>query len=274
MATYVIGDVQGCFDALKELLTKIDFDPDRDRLWFTGDLVNRGQQSAEVVRFAIRTESVSVLGNHDLHLLAIACDREQLKRHDTLTDILEAPDRQVLLDWLRYRPLLHHDTDLDYTLIHAGLLPQWDLPMAQNLANEIETLLQDPSYENIFEHMYGDMPDHWSDNLSGWNRARVIVNVFTRLRYCDVHGHIDLTCKGPPGTQPRHLLPWFQIPDRKNRTQRIIFGHWSTLDVWNDNGVIGLDSGCLWGRSLTAVRIDRSPVTFFSVPCPQQQAPH
>jgi bis(5'-nucleosyl)-tetraphosphatase (symmetrical) len=273
MAVYAIGDVQGCYDALQALLEKIRFDPVRDRLWFVGDLVNRGQQSAAVVRFVMGlNEAVCVLGNHDLHLLAVAADRARARREDTLGEFLSAPDRDPLLHWLRTRPLLHHDAALGYTLVHAGLLPSWDLAIAQELAAEAEAALRGPAVDQLFAHMYGDQPDQWDPTLTGWPRLRVIINAFTRLRFCDSAGRMDLAPKGAPGSQPPGLLPWFQVPGRQSRALRILFGHWSTLGLWNGDGVIGLDSGCLWGGSLTAVQLDGSPA-FFSVPCVPRQIP-
>ncbi len=276
MAIYVIGDVQGCYTPLQELLARLHFDPVRDRLWFTGDLVNRGPQSLEVLRLVkgLGERAVCVLGNHDLHLLAVAAGTAKVKKRDTLDEILRAPDRDELLRWLRSRPLLHHDPDLGYTLIHAGLLPPWDLAQAQRLAQETETVLRGNACQEFFHHMYGDLPDHWNENLHGFDRLRVIVNTFTRLRYCDLDGNMDLRPKGPPGTQPSYLLPWFQVPGRRSRGLKIIFGHWSALGLWQGDGVIGLDSGCLWGRALSAVRLDVEPVEFFSVACEPCQSSH
>lgn len=273
MAVYAIGDVQGCYDALRALLETIHFDPARDRLWFVGDLVNRGPQSSAVVRFVMGLEeAVCVLGNHDLHLLAVAAGRARTRREDTLDEFLSAPDRDALLHWLRTRPLLHHDAALGYTLVHAGLLPSWDLATARALAAEAEAALRGPEVEALFAHMYGDQPDQWDPALTGWPRLRVIINAFTRLRFCTVDGRMDLRPKGAPGSQPPGLLPWFQVPGRKSRALRILFGHWSTLGLWNGDGAIGLDSGCLWGGRLSAVRLDAEPV-FFSVPCEQRQIP-
>ncbi len=269
MSVYVIGDVQGCYQPLQQLLAQVRFDPAKDRLWFTGDLVNRGPQSLEVLRFVLSLgkRAVCVLGNHDLHLLAVAAGAAKPKKLDTLDDVLRAPEQDELLHWLRTRPLLHYDPDLGYALIHAGLLPSWDLATAQRLAQEAQTMLQGDEAGVFFQHMYGDLPDHWSESLRGIDRLRVIINAFTRLRYCDLEGNMDLRPKGPPGSQPPDLLPWFQVPGRRSREHRIIFGHWSALGLWQGNGVIGLDSGCLWGRSLTAVRIDSEALEFFSVSC-------
>jgi bis(5'-nucleosyl)-tetraphosphatase (symmetrical) len=269
MPVYAVGDVQGCYQPLRQLLVKIGFDPARDQLWFTGDLVNRGPQSLEVLRFVkgLGDRAVCVLGNHDLHLLAIAAGTAKHNKHDTLDEVLRAADRDELLQWLGTRPLLHHDAGRGYTLIHAGLLPSWDLPDARRLAREAESALQGDQAENLFRHMYGDLPDHWSEGLRGADRLRVIINAFTRLRYCDLEGNMDLRPKGPPGSQPPDLLPWFQVPTRRSREHKIVFGHWSALGLWQGDGVIGLDSGCLWGRALSAVRLDSGPLEFFSVTC-------
>jgi bis(5'-nucleosyl)-tetraphosphatase (symmetrical) len=276
MTTYAIGDVQGCYDSLQALLKKIHFNRARDTLWFTGDLVNRGPQSAETLRFvrSMNEHAVVVLGNHDLHALARAAGKAPPKRGDTIDDLLTAPDRDDLLDWLRRRPLLHHDAALGFTLVHAGLLPPWDLDTALALAQEAEAVLKDDdAAPDFFSHMYGDQPDCWDEKLSGWPRLRVIINAFTRLRYCDAQGRVDLAHLGSPGTQPPHLLPWFQVPGRFNRNLRVIFGHWSTLGIWNQDGVIGLDSGCLWGGALTGVKLEGGAREFFSVPCPRTKTP-
>jgi bis(5'-nucleosyl)-tetraphosphatase (symmetrical) len=276
MSVYAIGDVQGCYQPLRSLLARIGFDPARDRLWFTGDLVNRGPQSLEVLRFVkgLDDRAVCVLGNHDLHLLAVAAGTARRNKRDTLDEVLRAADREELLQWLRTRPLLHHDVNLGRTLIHAGLLPSWDLADARRLALEAESALQGDQPEIFFRHMYGDLPDHWNERLRGVDRLRVIINAFTRLRYCDLEGNMDLRPKGPPGSQSPDLLPWFQVPGRRSREHKIIFGHWSALGLWQGDGVIGLDSGCLWGGSLSAVRLDGARAEFFSVPCAPAQSPH
>jgi bis(5'-nucleosyl)-tetraphosphatase (symmetrical) len=276
MAIYVIGDVQGCFAALQQLIKDIKFDPDTDTLWFTGDLVNRGSQSADVIRFVrdLGERTISVLGNHDLHLLAVAAGKAKIKRRDTIADVLRSQDRDELLGWLRQRPLLHHDANLGLTLIHAGLLPQWDLDVAIGLAREVESVLRGPDSDEFLAHMYGNQPRVWREDLTGWDRLRLIVNAFTRLRYCDRSGHMDLAPTGPPGSQPKHLVPWFQLPDRRTKELTIIFGHWSSLGIWQKDGVIGLDTGCVWGGALTAVRVDDGHRDFFQTRCPQQQTPN
>jgi len=274
MAVYAIGDLQGCLDPLRRLLDKIRFEPATDTVWFAGDLVNRGPQSLEVLRFARGLPNVvTVLGNHDLHLLAVASGQAPAKKLDTFDAILAADDRDMLLAWLRQRPLLHHDAALGYTLVHAAMLPQWDLVTATRLAREAEAFIARSDRNELFTHMYGDTPDHWHEQLAGWARLRVIINAFTRLRYCDREGRMDLRPKGRPGTQPPHLLPWFQVPERRSLGLRVVFGHWSTLGVWKSDGVIGLDSGCLWGGQLTAVRLDARSPEFHDTPCEQRLSP-
>ena len=274
MAVYAIGDVQGCFDPLRALLDKLNYDPSTDRLWFAGDLVNRGPQSLDVLRLIKSLpNTIAVLGNHDLHLLAVASGQAPRKRRDTFDDVLAAPDRDELLGWLRDRPLMHHDAALGCALVHAGVLPQWGLGTGLQLAAEAGEYIRRSDKNELFTHMYGDTPDHWQDDLGGWARLRVIINAFTRMRYCDVHGRLDLRPKGRPGKQLPHLLPWFQVPGRKTRDTRIVFGHWSTLGVWDADGVIALDSGCLWGGKLTAVRLDSDARPFTEVSCPQILVP-
>ena len=268
MAVYAIGDVQGCYDELQGLLEQIDFDTRKDQLWFAGDLVNRGPRSLETLRFVRSLNAVTVLGNHDLHLLASACDPRRRKRKDTLHAVFEAPDANELLDWLRQQPLLHHDDTLGYTLVHAGLPPQWDLATAQACAGEVEAVLRSDRYGEFFTVMYGNEPGTWSPTLKDWERLRFITNCFTRLRYCDSNGRLALEEKGPPGSQPQHLRPWFDWPGRNSRNMRIVFGHWSTLGPHDAPGIHALDTGCLWGGTLTACRLDTSEPQRFEYNCP------
>lgn len=279
MATYVIGDIQGCYDELQHLLEKLAFNPGADQLWFTGDLVNRGPRSLDVLRFvkSLGSAAVTVLGNHDLHLLAVAYGYAPQKKEDTLAQVLAAEDRDELLDWLRQQPLLHHDSHIEVTLIHAGLAPQWDLEQAKQCASEVETVLSSKKFEKYLKRMYGNKPDLWNEDLNGKDRLRFITNCFTRLRFVDHLGKLCLKVKLKPGKQPEGFYPWFALPERRTRENRIVFGHWSTLGFYNDNNVIGLDTGCLWGGMLTAVRIDNladttSP-TLVQVPCVQRQVP-
>ena len=274
MAVYAIGDIQGCFSELQALLELIHFDPANDRLWFAGDLVNRGPDSLETLRFIrdLGPAAISVLGNHDLHLLALAHGIPLNHDDHTMDTILVAPDRDELVDWLSHQPLMHHDETLGYTLVHAGLPPQWDLHMALQCAHEVETVLHGSQRPEFLEEMYGNEPVHWSHELKGWDRLRFIVNCFTRMRFCDASGRLDFTCKGAPGTQPDGYRPWFEIPDRANRDMRIIFGHWSTLGERDDPGIFPIDTACLWGGALTALRIDTEP-QWFSLPCDGEKTP-
>lgn len=258
MAIYAIGDVQGCFAELGLLLDKLRFDPAADRLWFAGDLVNRGPQSLETLRFvrSLGEAAVAVLGNHDLHLLAVAQGVSTPKQRDTFGDVLGAPDRDELLDWLRRRPLIHHGGG--FYLIHAGLPPQWTMDAAVRLAAEAEAVLRGDRHGDFVRNMYGDKPDLWSDDLTSFARIRFVINCLTRLRYCCIDGRVDFKQKGRPGGQPAGLVPWFQAPKRQSEGARILFGHWSTLGFYEGNGVVCLDSGCLWGGELTAVRLDEA----------------
>ena len=260
MAVYAIGDVQGCADQLEELLARLCFDASRDRLWLVGDLVNRGPRSLDTLRFvrSLGDAAVVVLGNHDLHLLAIARGGAGWKKTDAgLVPVLDAPDREVLLDWLQARPLMHHDAGLGASLLHAGLPPQWTLAVALDCAREVERRLQGERVGQLFANMYGDEPSVWRDELEGWDRLRFSINAFTRLRVCALaDGRMLLKYKGPPGTAPAGTTPWFRVPWRKTDGQRLVFGHWSALGYVAENSVLGLDTGCVWGGALTAQRID------------------
>ena len=272
MARYAIGDLQGCATELRTLLAQLRFSADRDQLWFVGDLVNRGPQSLECLRLirALGDNAIVVLGNHDLHLLARAYGAQlKDKPGDTLGEVLRAADRLPLLEWLLQRPLVYRDPVHGELLVHAGLVPQWSADQSLILAQEVHSaLLANP--EQFFEHMYGDKPDRWSDDLRGADRLRFIVNTLTRLRVCTVEGRVALKAKGRP--KGGDLLPWFEVPGRASCDTRIVFGHWSTLGYVDDHGVIGLDTGCVWGGSLTAVNLDQ-PIRPISVPCPGYQEP-
>ena len=258
MPTYVVGDVQGCFDELQRLLKKIRFDPAADRLWFTGDLVNRGPKSLETLRYVreLGDRAVTVLGNHDLHLVAAQLTGRRRKR-DTFDDVLAAPDRDELLAWLRRRPLIH--VEGDWVLVHAGLPPQWTVEDAVQIAAEAAKTLASARANRFFaDHMYGDEPDRWTGTLRGWERLRFVINCCTRLRVCTPEGHVDPDYKGPAGNAPDGLLPWFTVPGRRSASSTVLFGHWSTVGRvhWPEHRVYGLDTGCVWGRKLTALRLD------------------
>ncbi len=274
MPIYAIGDVQGCDDELSALISRIHFNADRDQLWFVGDLVNRGPQSLAVLRriHAMRDNAITVLGNHDLHLLAVArCASHRLRKADTLDEVLQAPDRETLLDWLQSRPLLHHDAALGYTLIHAGLPPQWDLDDARVAAREVEQALADDA-PGLFEHMYGSQPDCWSPALSGYERLRFIINCLTRLRACDKHGRINLQAKGGLDDIVRPLMPWFRVPGRRSGALKIVCGHWSALGLHLDDNIAAIDTGCIWGGSLCAWRLDQ-PAEPVLLSCPGYRPP-
>ena len=257
MARLAIGDVQGCLEELRALLRRANFSADRDQLWLVGDLVNRGPDSLGVLRFAraLGDNAVVVLGNHDLHLLAVACGAgaRTLRAGDTLDPVLQASDRDALLEWLITRPLaVAQGDDL---MVHAGLPPQWTPARTLELAAEVEARLrQDPA--GFFAQMYGNRPDRWDESLQGADRLRFVVNALTRMRFCRADGTIDLKQKGRPGTQPETLLPWFEVPGRLSRGVRVICGHWSALGFVERPGLLALDSGCVWGDSLTAASLD------------------
>ena len=280
MATYAIGDIQGCYQQLKQLLIKIQFNADKDELWFTGDLINRGPESLETLRFihSLRDNTSIVLGNHDLHLLATAYHHKHPGKKDTLEELLNAPDLNMLLDWLRHQPLIHHDDTLSITMLHAGLHPAWSITKAKELASEVEKILQDDDkHIGFYQHMYGDKPHQWSDKLNSWSRLRFITNILTRLRYCTPSGETSLNPKGTPGTQPDGFHPWYEINNRVSRDDKIIFGHWSTLnftdDIYTQHNVYPIDTGCLWGGKLTALRIDVTPFERIQLDCPTAQKP-
>lgn len=269
MAVYAIGDVQGCHSELERLLEALRFDPAADRLWFAGDLVNRGPGSLETLRRvrSLGDAAVTVLGNHDLHLLALAeTDVAEPRKSDTLQPVLEAPDAGELLEWLRERPLLHYEADLDWLLVHAGLPPQWDLETARACAQEVESALRGKKRRMFLKRMYGDRPRRWRSSLTGSKRLRFITNCLTRLRFCDAKGRIDLAPTGAPGSQPAHLMPWFRVPGRRSAGLNIVCGHWAAMGYLAEDGVRAIDTGCVWGGRLTALRLDGAGETV-SVPC-------
>lgn len=265
MATYAIGDIQGCFAALQQLLTQVGFDPQQDRVWLAGDLVNRGPQSLEVLRWAMALEDrvVVVLGNHDLNLLAVAAGGGKTSKRDTLGAILTAPDRRVLLSWLRRQKLFHVENG--FAMVHAGLLPNWTIAQAQRLAQEVEWALQDRHFEQFLCDLYGPASKRWRDNLDGIERLRVIVNAMTRMRLVGCDGAMDLNFKGELKDAPRDLLPWFAAPGRLSSEQPIVCGHWSALGLHVTDNILAIDTGCLWGKSLTALRLEDRQV--FQLSC-------
>lgn len=268
MATYAIGDPQGCYRELCQLLEKVGFGAS-DRLWVCGDLVNRGPQSLETLRLvkSLGERARVVLGNHDLHLLAVAWRGEKKNRKDTLDPILAADDRDELLEWLRHRPLLHHDAELGYAMVHAGLPPMWTLPEALRHAGEVEAVLRGPEVKHFFEHMYGNEPNHWDEALTGWGRLRLITNYLTRMRFCDARGTLELETKEGVAAAPSGFAPWYSFPGRRNADTPIVFGHWASLEGRADAlGVFALDTGCVWGGRLTAMRLEDR--TWFSVQSP------
>jgi bis(5'-nucleosyl)-tetraphosphatase (symmetrical) len=266
MAVYVIGDVQGCYTTLQRLLEEIRFDETNDRLWFVGDLVNRGPDSLATLRFVhqLGERAVTVLGNHDLHLLAVASGQRRARPADTLDEILRAPDRDELLDWLRKRPLLHRDDAAGFVMVHAGIPHIWDLNEATTRAREVEAVLGSDDYVGLLAEMYGDQPARWRDSLQGPKRLRVIINYLTRMRVIDVVGKLELDFKDGLNEIPKGYRPWFEFYDSAPQLFSLVFGHWAAL-----NGECGvermyaLDTGCVWGNSLSALRL--LPLEQFSV---------
>jgi bis(5'-nucleosyl)-tetraphosphatase (symmetrical) len=271
MATYAIGDLQGCFGALQALLGEVGFRPNRDRLWFVGDLVNRGPDSLATLRFvrSLGAAAVTVLGNHDLSMLLVAEGYGKRHRSDTFDDVLEAPDAAQLLDWLRGQRLFYVEDD--WAMVHAGLLPQWSIARAAALAAEVEAALRAPNHRDFLAHMWGSEPDAWREDLSGWARLRVIVNAMTRMRFCTPEGTMEFKAKGPPEQAPAGYLPWFDVPGRASRTHTVLCGHWSALGLRQSPELIALDSGCLWGGELSAVRLEDRRV--FQVKCRATKSP-
>ena len=259
MAIWAIGDLQGCYDATQRLLERIAFEPGRDTLWFCGDLVNRGGQSLETLRLvhSLRENSVVVLGNHDLSLLAVGERREEEQRkvNPDLQRVVLAPDRDELLGWLRRQKLVHVDRRLGWMMVHAGLAPKWSTQAAERYGREIEERLQGDQFRRLLKNMYGDGPA-WNPNLGGIDRQRAIINIFTRMRYCSPRGRIAFEDKGAPGTQPVGLYPWYAVPGRVERDLKIVCGHWSALGLFIGHGVHAIDTGAVWGGKLTALQLD------------------
>ena len=272
MATYAVGDIQGCGNEFQQLLEHMRFDPAQDKLWLVGDLVNRGPDSLQVLRFikSLGDCAITVLGNHDLHLLAVAEGVAELHHTDTLDEVLNAPDREELLAWLRRQRLLHAENG--YVLVHAGLLPQWSVAQAASLAREVESALRGPDYVAFLERMYGNAPHGWDDGLTGYKRLRVIVNAFTRMRICTPQGEMEFRFKGELENIPAGYLPWYEVPKRKSHDAAVIFGHWSALGLKLEPRVIALDTGCLWGGPMSAIRLEDRQL--FQVACNNPVAKH
>lgn len=270
MAVYAIGDLQGCYREFRHLLRSMDFRDDRDHLWLTGDLVNRGRHSLDTLRYvsAMGAACTTVLGNHDLHLLAVASGASSPGRLDPgLEELLGARDLDPLMEWLRGRPLIHHDPELGYTLVHAGLSPQWDIGTALKATAEVEDALRGERFSQLMKKMYGNQPDAWSGTLGKAQRRRYTINSCTRMRFCHPDGRLDFSQKGPPGQTLSPLRPWFELP-RPHQGLRIVFGHWSSLGLLLNEDVIGLDTGCVWGRSLSGVRLEPEGIAqSWGVPC-------
>jgi bis(5'-nucleosyl)-tetraphosphatase (symmetrical) len=262
LAVYAIGDLQGCYDSFRRLLDKLDFDPGSDRLWLTGDLVNRGPKSLKTLRFVRSLGDCvhTVLGNHDLHLLALANDIRHSNNHfDSLWKVLAAKDSEELLDWLRLRPLAHFDATINTLMVHAGVPPQWDATQTLARAAEVEQRLRAADYRTFLKKMYGDKPTKWSEELDGNKRLRVIVNCLTRMRMIRPNGRLNFTYTGPPDKAAGELIPWFDAADAAWRGTRIVFGHWSALGLLIRPDIIAIDTGCVWGRQLSAVKLSRKP---------------
>ncbi len=282
MSTYVIGDLQGCAASFDALLERCAFDPHRDRVWLVGDLVNRGPDSLGVLRrvMALGDAATAVLGNHDLHLLAVAAGLRKSGRRDTLGPLLAAPDAATLLDWLRHRPMAFRASFAgrpDAVMVHAGVVPGWNADDTMRYAGELEMALRADRWRDTLATLFGNEPDRWDDALTGSGRLRAIVNVLTRLRFCSSDDRLDFDAKdAPPEASSSSVVssafrPWFDFDERGTRDALVVFGHWSTLGVMVRDDVIGLDSGCVWGGALTAVRLEDRAL--FQVACPQAQRP-
>jgi len=274
MSAYAIGDIQGCYYELQKLLNEINFDEKNDQLWFVGDLINRGPKSLQTIRFvkSLGDKAKVVLGNHDLHLLAVSKNIRPLSKKDTMKEILTADDIHELINWIKSRPLLITDNNLGFTMVHAGLAPQWTLENAKNLARECELILQSEKINDFLTLMYGDKPNIWSESLEGCDKQRFIINCLTRIRFCNSDGKLNLDAKVAPGMQKKSLIPWYALPNRKTLDEKIIFGHWSTIHLGNEKNfkkynVYPIDTGCLWGGQLTAMRLEDEKI--FSVPSEQ-----
>lgn len=258
MAIFAIGDIQGCVMPLEQLLGRIGFEPTTDQLWLTGDLINRGPNSLATLQLlrSFGNSVITVLGNHDLHFLAVASGVQKPRRGDTLATLLKSPDLGDIVDWLRARPLMHCDKSIKTILVHAGIYPGWSRKQAAALACEVESALQGENHVEFIRAMYGNRPSKWGSDLAPEDRFRFIVNTFTRMRYCDRKGNLNLAQKGPPGSQPNRYRPWYEHENMKCHSWRIVFGHWASLGCRQIGRFISLDSGCVWGGKMTAAQLD------------------
>ena len=263
----VVGDIHGCYDGFKRLLKKSKFRPEKDRLWLTGDLINRGPKSADVVRLVMGLDERAnvVLGNHDLHLLAVAAGVSQPKRNDNSHLMLNEADADEMIEWLAAKPLALFNEKHDFLLVHASVHKHWSTADTLAYAGEIQACLQSNRCTDYLKNMYGSKPANWSDELKSWQRERLITNILTRARFCKNNGALDLMQKGPPGSQPETLYPWFDLPDRKTAKQLIFFGHWSALGFHQSNNAVCLDSGYLWGGKLTAFKLKKEKVKIIQI---------
>ncbi len=270
MATYAIGDIQGCYSSLRRLLDLIEFDETLDCLWLVGDLVNRGPESLAVLRFIkqLNSAAITVLGNHDLHLLMVDAGIAHCRKGDTLQEILDASDKEELLYWLRHRQLFYHEEG--YALVHAGLLPDWTVSKAAQLAGEVETALRQDDYKKIFSRLYGNEPDYWQDEWAGKTRLRVVINAMTRMRVCSAAGQMNFLFKGALQDVPDGFLPWFEVPQRASRNSTVVCGHWSALGLHITDNIAALDSGCIWNGCLSAMRLEDRRV--FQIRCDKRVA--
>ena len=280
MALYCIGDIQGCDDAFAQLLQTVDFSASRDTLYVLGDLVNRGPKSAQVLRRCMQAgDSMrALLGNHDLHLLAASQGLRRQSKRDTLAQVLDAPDRDALLDWLRQQPLVRLHTNAkseQLLMVHAGVLPQWTVQDCLHLNREVQTVLQNADFARFLQNMYGNLPDRWSADLQGDDRLRCIVNAFTRLRFCSAEGVMDFDSAESADQAPEGLMPWFDVPGRASADTAMAFGHWSTVGHINRPNLLAMDTGCVWGGCLSMMRIGESmhERELIQQQCPQAQAP-
>ena len=266
---WAVGDIQGCGEEFDELLLRIQFSSERDQLWLVGDLVNRGPQSLAVLRRVrgLGEAAVCVLGNHDLHLLSVSAGIRKSKKGDTIDEILAAPNAQDLLHWVRHRPLVHFENGM--LLVHAGVLPQWDVTLTLELADELQRALRAPNWKETLAGLYGNEPNRWKPGLKGIDRLRLICTALTRMRYCNLDGVMDFSTSGGLNSAPPGFMPWFDVPSRKTSDITVVFGHWAALGLMMRDNLIGLDSGCVWGEELSAVRLAANPAerTLTQVEC-------